>query len=1138
MNHATPPASRHIGKAFAPPKEAWAKVTGQAIYTHDFVLPGMLWGAILRSPHAHARIVAIDTSRAAAMPGVQAVITAADAPDLYVHLGARYADRFPLANGRVRFIGEEVAAVAATTREQAEAAAAAIDVRYEVLDAVFEVEHALRAQAPVVHQRDALPPNVAQHTFAHWGDAAQGLAGAAHTVQGTFSHGIVVPVCMETHAVVASYDPQRPHLDIWTGTQSPYFARKEMAHILALQTSQVRVHAIEIGGGFGGKSQAPEPVGIAALLSRKAARPVKIVLTRQEEFLSGKTDHAKSMTLTTGAGADGQLLVRRNHYTVDNGAFTHMGPAYVSAVRQRTSNLYRVGAVEFDGRLVYTNKVPGGSYRGMGAPQSIWALETQVDELAELLGKDPLDYRIELANQPGDTTPQGFEISTCGLAECLREAGRRIGWKDKRANARPWRGVGLAAMINPSVGILYAEGNFANVRLDLRADGRFLLATQNADCGTWQNTTLAQFVAQTLDVDVSAIDVVHMDTQEAPDDLGSAASRVTFMAGAAAIDAAQALMARVRECLGGAPGADAPAIAFVDDGVRLTAPADGTPARHLSWAEVAQATGPLQVNGHHKLTQPYPDPKTGYGNYSATYAFGAQAVEVEVDPQTGHVTVLKVVSVQDVGRVINEASLDGQMHGGIVQGIGMALSEELVFDRGLPVNASLITYRVPRIFESTQIETAYVETLDPRGPLGAKSSGEVSINPTVAAIANAVAHATGIRFRTLPITPHKVLAELKRKQGKTLPLQPWRRPLNAEVAAVRSLYPKGLFPAMKKLGEAVGKPRAKVAAYEHKRATSIEHAVSLLATPGKRVKLMAGGTDLLTGIRQGIYVPELVVDIARLSELGGIQVPGDRPWVRIGASTTLAELTEHEALRALLPGLCEAADVIATQQIRNMATIAGDLSQEKRCWFFRSGLPCYKQGGASCPCYAVTGDNRHHSIMGAGRCAAPCVADLAPALTALDARVLVAGPKGQRHIGMADFYIWSGETSVSREEIILAIEVPLVTGTTQAYEKYAQWRGDFPEASAGVRLSWDGDRLADVRISLGGVSPLPMRAVHAEQALMRQTRLDDGLIQAAARKVVYGALPLSDNASKADMVVAVTERALRRARDARHAAHR
>ncbi len=1118
---------RHIGKVPAPQKEALAKVTGLAIYTHDLTLPGMLWGAILRSPHPHARIAAIDTTRAAAMPGVRAVLTGADAPVRYLHMSPRYADRYAFARGVVRFVGEEVAAVAAETLEQAQAAASAIEVRYELLTPAYDVHQALASDAPVIHQKDDLPANVAQHTLAKWGDPDTAIAQAAHTVQGTYSHGIVAPVCMETNAVVAAWDEAEQRIDLWAGTQSPFFVRKEVAHILELERQQVRVHGIEIGGGFGGKSQAPEPIGIAALLSRAAQAPVKIVLSRKEEFLSGKTDHGKTMTLTTAVDAGGKIVARRNHYLVDNGAFTHMGPAYVSAVRQRTANLYRVDAVDFDGKLVYTNKVSGGSYRGMGAPHIIWALETQIDELAEKLGKDPIDYRIEIANQAGDVTPQGFEISTCGLTQCLQEVKQRIGWADKRAHRQPWRGVGVAAMINPSVGILYAEGNFANVSLKLRTDGRFLLATQNADCGTWQNTTLAQFVAQTLDLDVSAIDVIHMDTDTAPDDLGSAASRVTFMAGAAAIDASQLLMAQVRERLAEHRQVQPSAIAFIDDGVRLP------DEQHLSWAEVAGITGELQVNGHHHLDQPYPDPKTGYGNYSATYAFGAQAAEVEIDPETGHVKVIKVVAVQDVGRVINHAALDGQMHGGIVQGIGMALLEDLVFDHGRPVNTSLYNYRVPRIFEATEIETGYVETLDPRGPLGAKSSGEVSINPTIAAIANAVAHATGIRFRTLPITPHKMLAALRRHQQRATELRPWMRPYNLEVAAARSLYGHGLFDAMKKLGATWGSTKPRVSTWDYERASDIDHAVRLLAMPDKRVKLLAGGTDVLPGIRQGVYAPEVVVDISRTPGLSGIHV-GERV-VRIGAGTTLADLTQHDGLRGLMPGLCEAADLIATQQIRNVATVAGDLSQEKRCWFFRSALPCYKNGGVACPCYAVMGDSRHHAIMGAGRCAAPCVADLAPALTALNASVLVQGIGGTRRIAMEQFYRWSGQTTVLPQEIIVAIEIPRTLHATQAYEKYAQWRGDFPEASAGVHLQWHGDALSDARISLGGVSPLPMRATYAERALLKAARVpDDASIAAAARKVVYGALPLRDNAAKVDMIIAVTARALRRARDARH----
>jgi CO/xanthine dehydrogenase FAD-binding subunit len=449
------------------------------------------------------------------------------------------------------------------------------------------------------------------------------------------------------------------------------------------------------------------------------------------------------------------------------------------------------------------------------------------------------------------------------------------------------------------------------------------------------------------------------------------------------------------------------------------------------------------------------------------------------------------------------------------------------------VNTSLINYRVPRIFETTEIETGYIETHDPRGPLGAKSSGEVSINPTVAAIANAVAHATGIRFRTLPITPHKMLAALRRQQARKTELRPWMRPYNLEVATARHLYPRGLFPAMKKLGETFSTPKPRVSTWDYARADDIAHALQLLRPTDRRVKLIAGGTDVLPGIRQGVYAPDVVVDISRTAGLGGITI--EEHQVRIGAAVTLADLTDHAALRAALPGLCEAADLIATRQIRNVATVAGDLSQEKRCWFFRSALPCYKNGGVSCPCYAVSGDSRHHSILGAGRCAAPCVADLAPALTALDAQVLVQGQAGARRIAMADFYRWSGETTVSPQEIIVAIEIPRVASATQVYEKYAQWRGDFAEASAGVRLTWTGDTLTGARISLGAVSPLPMRAVHAERALLAAgADLSDARIEAVARKVVYGALPLRDNAAKVDMIIAVTARALRRARDARH----
>lgn len=1110
---------RVIGKP-RPQLEGPDKVSGRAEYTHDVTLPGMLYGAILRSPHPHAHIRSIDLSQARAMPGVAAVICEADFADLkYVNAGPVFADRAAMARGKVRFVGEEVAAVAAETAAQAQAALAAIAVEYDPLPAVFDADEALAPNAPAIHDKPDRPRNVAQHSVADFDGVEAAFEKAAHIFDATFEHGIVAPICLETNGVLADFTADSGDLTLWAPSQAPFFVRKEIAHVLELPLEKVHVRSVVIGGGFGGKSQAPEPIAIAAMLSMKAGRPVKILLNRQEEFLSGKSDHAKKMRVRSAVAADGTILGRHTEFWVDNGAYTHMGPAYISAVRQRTCNLYQVCAAGFDGKLVHTNKVSGGSYRGMGSPQIIWAIETQIDEIAERLGKDKLEYRIEIANRPGDRTPMGWEIGTCALAECLAEAGRRIGWAEKKDRMPPNCGIGFAAMINPSVGVLYAEGNFACVSIDLLEDGRLRVGTQSADCGTSQNTVMAQFVAEELRLDPGLVDTLHMDTDETPPDLGSAASRVTFVSGNAAIKTAKSFRVEVAARLARRWGVPAEEIDF-SDGI---ASYKDDNARRVTLAEIAALEGPFRVEDRHDIDMPRPDPKTGYGHYAATYGFGAQAVEVEIDPATGHVTVHKVVVVQDIGRVINPLALEGQMQGGIVQGIGMALREELVFDQGAPVNASLITYKAPRIKDTPEIETAFIETNDPTGPYGAKAGGEHSINPTPAAIANAVAQATGTRFRKLPITAADIL---KSREEAPLDLKPWTRPYNLEVATARALYPAVLFPGLRKLGAMVGRKRKPKADYDYVRPADLDDALRALAQPDRKAKVMAGGTDLQVGMRQGIYDVDVAVDISRLDELRGIEVAEDR--VTLGAATTIAEITEREDIRAIHPMLTDGLAKIATAQIRNVATIAGDLSQEKRCWFFRSGAQCYKAGGVACPCYAVLGDSRHHSILGAGRCAAPCVADAAPILTALDATVIVVGLNGERRVPMRDFYIWSGETVVGETEIIRAIEVPCHGAeNTQTFEKSAGWDGDFADASVAVKLDWVGATLASARIALGAVSPLPARATRAERMLLSE-KLSDRSIRAAAETVVQGALPLSNNVQKSRLLVNLTERALHR----------
>lgn len=1112
-----------IGRSI-PQLESGSKVTGRGQYTHDVSLPGMLYACVLRSPHAAARIEGIDAEAARAMPGVACVITAADFSDnRYVNFGPAYADRYPMARDVVRFHGEEVAAVAAETPQQAWAAAQAIAVGYTAMPAATSLEAALAPDAPEIHPaKPNLPRNVAQLADARFGDVDKAMQSAVLSVEGSFRHGIVWPVCMETNATVARFDAASGELEVWCGTQAPFFVRKELAQVIGLPLGKIKVRSVLIGGGFGGKSQAPEQIAIAAMLAVRCGRPVKLVLSRDEEYLAGKTDHAKVMHLKTAVDADGNIVARFLEGLVDNGAYTHMGPVYVSAMRQRLLNLYRVQSAEYKAKLVYTNKVPGGSYRGMGAPGIIWALETQIDEIADKLGLDPVEYRKRIANRPGDVTQLGWKITSCALADCIQRAADLIGWEQKRGKLPKYRGIGIASMIHPSGSVLYPEGNFSNVALTAQPDGRFLIGTQTADAGTGQNTILAQLVADKLELPVELFDVLHMDTEQNPDDLGSAASRVTFVTGNAALNAGGDLLTEFKRRLAEDWSVSPDAIAYA--GGIFAHPADAS--QNVGIDQLAQRYGSIRVEGHYAIDQARPD-ANGFGNYAVSYAFAAQAVEVEVDPETGHVRVLNVASVQDVGRVLNPTALEGQTYGGIMQGIGMALSEEVLFQDGKPVNRSLINYRVPRIADTPHIAVEFIETSEELGPFGAKAAGEPTINATIAAVANAVANAVGHRFHTLPITPEAVLAVLRAREPKPA-LKPYKRPYNAEVAAVRAAYP-AMFPAMQKLGAALGHKRPRIGSFDLRQADNLQTALDTLGETANAAKLIGGGTDLLPGIRQGVYAPALLLSCAGLPGMRDIAIDG-RGTISIGAAVTLSQLQNHAGIRQWLPGLYDAIGQIATLQVRNRATVAGDLCQEKRCWFFRSATPCYRFSGPSCPCYAVLGESRHHSIIGAGRCAAPCVSDLAPILTALGACLHVVGPQGNRVVLVEDLYVWAGETVLRRDEIITRIEIPAAAGAFH-YEKYARWRGDFAESAAAVSLSGDRNCLRHVRISLGGVAPKPVRAMESEKLLLG-AGLSQARIRAAAEAAVHGALPLKDNHYKTTLTIAVVGRAIAAALDA------
>lgn len=1115
---------RTVGRR-VPQLEGADKVTGRAVYTPDVVLEGMAHGAILRSPHAHAEIRAIDTAAARAFPGVLAIITGRDLPGIpYVHI-SKFSDRFPLAREKVRFFGEEVAAVAAETRAIAEEACRLIKVDYRPLPAVHEPEDALAPGAPEVNRApaDTGERNVALKFSRDFGDVAKGFAEAALVVEGDYRNGVVSPVAMETNGTVARWEGGR--LTLWTATQAPFYIRKEVAHVLRLEPACVHIKPVAVGGGFGGKAKICEQEALAAALAIAAERPVRLVLTRYEDLVAGKTDHGKAMRVRTAVDAEGNILARSSSLLIDNGAYTAFGPVYVAAARQRTCNLYRVAAAHYDCRLAFTNKVPGGAYRGMGAPQIIWAIEDQVDEIAERLGIDPIDYRIKIANRPGDVTPLGWEITSCALAECLEVVRERLGWTEKRANPVPWRGVGVASMIHPSAGVLYEEGNYANVGVELTAEGRVRLATMTADAGTWQNTMLAQLCGEAMGLDPTLFEVIHMDTEASPVDLGSAASRVTYVTGNAAADAGRRLVAAIGAALGARYGLGSVAAVIMDCKVHLT----GLNRPPLDLAEVFQAVGPLRVIGSFSTPATRPDPETGYGNYAAAYCFGAQGAEVEIDPVTGKVRVLKLVAAQDVGRAINPTAIEGQIQGGVVQGIGMALSEEMVFEEGRPVTTSYLDYKVPRFDDLPDIEVVTVDSIDAIGPFGAKAAGEPSINATVAAIANAVANAIGVRMRELPMTPERILAAIKARDGTPdIATRPFTRRKNFRVAAVRSLYPSLVFPALRTFGPRLAGPEtAPVARAPHSYPRSVAEALAHLAEDPAGSKIRAGGTDLSVGIKQGIYSPAAIVDISRIASLAGIAATADT--LTLGAGARLADVARHPDVPRLAPMVVEAIGQLATPQIRNMATVGGDLCQQKRCWFFRSALPCYKLKGATCPCFAVLGDSRNHAILSTERCNAPCPADLAPVFAALGATAVIASPAGERRVPMDGFYRWSGEPDIAPGEILTAIEIPVRRPTTAtAFEKFALSKGYFGVASVAVSLDLAEGVMRRVRVAMGSVSPFPERARGAEE-LLEGARPTPALIAEAARATVTGALPLKPAAYKTGVLVGLTERALARA---------
>ncbi len=750
-----------IGKSI-PGVDSAQKARGEASYISDVRLSGMLHGKILRSPFPHAKILNIDVSAAKKLPGVKAVITAADTPCIHFCINPAWANKMPLQEDKVRFIGDEVAAVAALSEEAAQDALELIRVDYEELPALFDIDEALAPGASLIHKEEG---NISFSFAREFGDVDKAFGEAHLVVEDEFETQPAAHFCMEPRGCVASWDGSK--LTVWSTTQTPHPMRYELAQTLEVPVNRIKIIDKFVGGGFGSRMGIDSIDIVSSILAMKTGRPVRIVNTREEELETSRCRYPMKIKLKTGCRKDGRLIAREGFVQTDNGAYNGHGIAITGNACAKMVQLYSIPNVRYEGRVVYTNKLWGGAFRGYGGPQAHFAMESQMDMIAEGLGMDPLELRLINANKTGQTSAAGNVFVSCGLGECIEKAAAEVGYQ-KRDELPANRGVGFSSMIHGGGGVKYFYGqntNYSDALIKLNNGGKADLLIGSTDHGQGAYTILAQIAAEELGIEAKEINVVSGDTDATPPCLGLWGSRQTFVAGNAvrnaAADAKSALLEAVADRLEASPEE----LEIKDGSVSVKE----HPENRITFEDAVRYSyeikgRPLAGRGYYDdpNSQP-PDPNTGYGNTCPTYTFACHAVEVEVNPETGEVRVLKLAAAHDVGRAINPLMVEGQIEGGAAQGLGFGLMEELVWDYGRVITGSAIDYKIPSSQDVPDIVPIIVESIDPYGPFGAKGVGEPGLVPTAPAIANAVYNAVGVRIKSRPITPEKVLAALKSK---------------------------------------------------------------------------------------------------------------------------------------------------------------------------------------------------------------------------------------------------------------------------------------------------------------------------------------------------------------------------------------
>jgi CO/xanthine dehydrogenase Mo-binding subunit len=724
------------------------KLLGTATFTADLTLPGLLHARLLLSAHAHARVLQIDTRAAEQLPGVYAVLSAHNTPPY--RFGSEFPDQELFARHKVLHRGEVLAAVAAQDAATAEEATRRITVAYEPLPAVVDVLAAVQPGAPILHEDLAHYPgvnpahvsgNICYRSSVAWGNIEEGFAQADRIYEHTFRTSTVHQGYLEPMASVAQVEPGGK-VTVWTSTQSTYTVRSRIAQLFDLPYNQVRVIVPHVGGGFGGKLQTVlEPYCV--LLARATRRPVKLVLSREEEFFLAKPRSASAITLKTGVTNEGQLTARQATLYFDTGFSCH--PRSVQIGPQVIRGPYNIPHVRFDGLCVYTNKMGCGSFRGPGGIQAHFASESQIDIICRDLGIDPVEMRRRNGVQMGHISSAGVPLRQVGMQAALEAAAQRAGWSVPKAHSKRGRGVACAEW-------RLGGGRGSGAWVKLNEDGTVMVSAGITEIGSGSSTALVQMAAEVLGVRPERVTLVSGDTETTPYDTLTAASRVTVAMGNAVTRAAMDVREQLFHLAADRLEAHPDDMTLEDSRVFVK----GSPERGFSLGDLAvyaQTLGPGPILGRGAFSSRMPQ---------SLHCYGTQIVEVEVDEDTGEVTIVRIVAAHDVGRAINPQGVEGQIQGGVTQALGHTLMEQVVYEAdGTPAMQGFLDYKIPSAMDLPSVEAVIVEVPDEEGPFGARGIGEPPILALAPAVANAIYDAVGVRITSLPITAEKVREALR-----------------------------------------------------------------------------------------------------------------------------------------------------------------------------------------------------------------------------------------------------------------------------------------------------------------------------------------------------------------------------------------